>query len=150
MKQRLVMLEVAARPLYVLILLASVWVLLRGHNEPGGGFIGGLIAVSASILWAVAWGSDAARKRLPLGDPLMLGAAGVLLGALSGVPALFFGDAYLTHLWATLPLGFTELKVSTVLIFDLGVYLCVWGALAGYALALLEIDEDITSPGGDQ
>lgn len=148
MKSRIVILEAAAGPLYVLILAASIWVLLRGHNEPGGGFIGGLIAVSASILWAVARGSEAARRRLPLRDPLMLGATGVLLAALSGLPALLLGDAYLTHLWATLPLVVTELKVSTVLIFDLGVYLCVWGALAGYALALLAIDEDIEQLGG--
>jgi multicomponent Na+:H+ antiporter subunit B len=147
MKGRVVILEAAAGPLYVVILAASIWVLLRGHNEPGGGFIGGLIAVSASILWAVARGSEAARRRLPLGDPVMLGAFGVLLAALSGVPAWLAGDAYLTHLWATVPLGITDLKVSTVLIFDLGVYLCVWGALAGYALALLSVDED-TATGG--
>jgi len=149
MRGRVVILEAAAGPLYVLILAASIWVLLRGHNEPGGGFIGGLIAVSASILWAVAQGSDAARRRLPLRDPVMLGATGVLLAALSGVPAWLAGDAYLTHLWATVPLGITDLKVSTVLIFDLGVYLCVWGALAGYALALLAVDEDI-APGGTE
>jgi multicomponent Na+:H+ antiporter subunit B len=148
MKSRVVILEVVAGPLYVVILAASVWVLLRGHNEPGGGFIGGLIAVSASILWAMAHGSSAARRRLPLRDPVMLGAAGVLLGALSGLPALFLGDAYLTHLWTTVPLGITELKVSTVLIFDLGVYLCVWGSLAGYALALLDVDAESVPPGG--
>ncbi len=147
MRSRSIILEVAASPLYVLILAASVWVLLRGHNEPGGGFIGGLIAVSASILWAIAHGSDAAARRLPLRDPLTLAAFGVLLAALSGLPGLLVGDAYLTHLWATLPLLVTELKVSTVLVFDLGVYLCVWGALAGYALALLGLDDDGPRPG---
>lgn len=147
MNTRIVTLTAAAGPLYLLILAASIWVLLRGHNEPGGGFIGGLIAVSASILWAVAHGSDAAARRLPLGDPLQLAAFGVLLAALSGVPALFLGDDYLTHLWATLPLLVTELKISTVLIFDIGVYLCVWGALAGYALALLAVDDNTTPPG---
>ena len=149
MKQRIVILEVAAGPLYLLILAASVWVLLRGHNEPGGGFIGGLIAVSASILWAVARGSEAARRRLPLRDPLRLATVGVLLAALSGMPAFLLDDAYLTHLWTTLPLGITELKVSTVLVFDLGVYLCVWGALAGYALALLSIDDEADLPEGE-
>jgi multicomponent Na+:H+ antiporter subunit B len=148
MKQRIVILEVAAGPLYLLILAASVWVLLRGHNEPGGGFIGGLIAVSASILWAVARGSDAARRRLPLRDPLRLATVGVLLAGLSGLPAVLLDDAYLTHLWTTLPLGVTELKVSTVLVFDLGVYLCVWGALAGYALALLSLDDPGDLPEG--
>lgn len=150
MKSRIIILAAAAGPLYLLILAASIWVLLRGHNEPGGGFIGGLIAVSASILWAVAHGSDAAARRLPLRDPLRLAAFGVLLAALSGLPALLLGDAYLTHLWATLPLLVTDLKVSTVLIFDLGVYLCVWGALAGYALALLAVDDQGPVPGGDR
>lgn len=141
MKGRIVILEVVARPLYGLILLASVWVLLRGHNEPGGGFIGGLLAVTASVLWALAHGSAAAARRLPLQDPVQLAAAGVLIAAASGLPALWSGGAFLTHGWGTLPLGFTDLKLSTVLVFDLGVYLCVWGALAGYALALLSVDE---------
>jgi multicomponent Na+:H+ antiporter subunit B len=80
MNNRVVILESAARLLYWLILLASVWVLLRGHNEPGGGFIGGLVAVSASILWAVAHGSDAAARRLPLrARRCVLAGVGVLL-----------------------------------------------------------------------
>ena len=150
MSSRNVILEVAARPLYLTILAASIWVLLRGHNEPGGGFIGGLIAVSASILWAVARGNAAARRRLPFGNPVRLAAVGVLVAALSGLPALFFGETYLTHLWATLPLGVTELKVSTVLLFDFGVYLGVWGALGGYALMLLSVDDEDESPEGER
>lgn len=146
MKSRVVLLEIAARPLYVVILAASVWILFRGHNEPGGGFIGGLLAVSASVLWAVAFGSAAAARRVPLGNPMRLGVVGVLVAALAGVPALFLGEAYLTHLWGKIPLLVTELKVSTVLVFDVGVYLCVWGALSGYALALLSLDEQLTPP----
>jgi len=142
MNRRVVILEVVASPLYWVILTASVWLLLRGHNEPGGGFIGGLVAVSASVLWAVAYGSQAALRRLPLRDPAALAAAGVALAALAGLPALLGGEAFLTHWWGKLPLGFTELEVSTVLLFDLGVYLCVWGALAGYALGLLAIDDE--------
>ncbi|TSE23864.1 Na(+)/H(+) antiporter subunit B [Tepidimonas sediminis] len=138
MNRRSPMLEVVAGPLYGLILAASLWVLLRGHNEPGGGFIGGLVAASASVLWAVARGTEAARRRLPLRSPQALAAAGVALALLSGLPAAWFGLPYLTHLWGSLPAG---VAVSTVLVFDLGVYLCVWGALAGYALALLALDE---------
>lgn len=141
MTPRIVILAVVARPLYLVILLASIWVLLRGHDEPGGGFIGGLMAVSASILWAVAHGTTAARARLPLGDALPPALLGLLLAAVSGLPGLLGGEAYLTHLWWTLALGPAELKLSTVLLFDIGVYLAVWGALAGYALALLAVDE---------
>jgi len=141
MNRRVVILEAIARPLYVTILLASLWVLLRGHNEPGGGFIGGLLAVTASILWAVAYGSDAAARKLPFGSPLRLTAIGLGIGILSGIPALLVGDPFLTHIWGSIPLGFTDLKVSTVIIFDLGVYLTVWGALAGYTVALLGAGE---------
>lgn len=136
MKRRPLILDVAAGPLYGLMLAASLVVLLRGHHEPGGGFIGGLMAVTASVLWAVARGPAAALRRLPLRSPVRLAAAGVVVAALSGLPAWLLGRPYLTHLWAELPL-----PLSTVLVFDLGVYLCVWGALAGYAVALLEADE---------
>lgn len=141
MNRRVVMLESIAGPLYVTILLVSLWVLLRGHNEPGGGFIGGLLAVSASVLWAIAHGSEAATRRLPYGSALRLTVIGIGVGVLSGVPALLLGLPYLTHLWGYIPLGFTELKVSTVMIFDLGVYLAVWGGLAGYVIELLGMDE---------
>ena len=66
---------------------------------------------------------------------------GIGIGLFSGLPALLLGLPYLTHLWGYIPLGFTELKVSTVIIFDLGVYLAVWGGLAGYAIELLGLDE---------
>ena len=141
MNRRPLILAVVARPLYVLILLASLWVLLRGHNEPGGGFIAGLMAVSATILWAIAYGAAAARARLPLGDPLHPAVTGLLIAALSGLPGWLGGHAYLTHQWLSLALGPLDLTLSTVLLFDLGVYLTVWGALAGYALALLAVDE---------
>ncbi|TNF60045.1 MAG: Na(+)/H(+) antiporter subunit B [Burkholderiales bacterium] len=141
MSPRPLILDVVARTLYWVILLASVWILFRGHNEPGGGFIGGLVAVSASVLWAVARGSEAAERRLPLGSPIRLAAAGVGIAALSGVPALLRQQSFLTHWWGQLPLGLTDVGVSTVLLFDVGVYLCVWGALAGYALALLGLGE---------
>ncbi|MBX3354597.1 MAG: Na(+)/H(+) antiporter subunit B [Phycisphaeraceae bacterium] len=142
MNRRIVILERVVGPLYWIILIASIWVLLRGHNEPGGGFIGGLVAVSATVLWGIARGPDAARRRLPTGDPVALAAIGVLSAALSGVPAFFAGLPFLTHLSFTLPLGVTKLWLSTVMVFDIGVFLCVWGALSGYALGLLEIDDD--------
>ena len=147
MNRRLVILEVVVPPLSWVILAASLAVLLRGHNEPGGGFIGGLLAVTASALWAVAHGPDAAKRRLPLRSPVSLAALGVLIGAVSGLPAWALGQPYLTHVWTTLPLGVATLPLSTVLAFDLGVYLCVWGALGGYAIALLDSDE---APGAEE
>jgi multicomponent Na+:H+ antiporter subunit B len=142
MNRRIVILESAAGPLYVVILLASVWILFRGHNEPGGGFIGGLVAVSATVLWAVAYGTEAAADRLPWRSPVVLAAVGVGAAALAGIPALLVGETFLTGLWGpTLPLLVSELKIGSVVLFDIGVYLCVWGGLAGYALALLATDD---------
>lgn len=144
MNPRALILEKAARVLYWIILAAALWVLLRGHNAPGGGFIGGLIALAATAAHAIVFGAAAARRRLPLG-PLPLAVLGVALALASGLPALWWDRPYLSHLWFVLPLGFTELKLSTVLLFDAGVFGAVWGALAGYVLALLSGVETATA-----
>jgi multicomponent Na+:H+ antiporter subunit B len=133
---RALLLERATRPLYGLLLVAAVWILLRGHNAPGGGFIGGLVAVAGTAAYAMVFGATPAQRRLPLG-PMPLALLGAALALLSGLPALALGRPYLTHLWWNLPLGFAELPLSTVLVFDVGVFLAVWGTLAGYVLALL-------------
>jgi multisubunit Na+/H+ antiporter MnhB subunit len=136
MRSRAVIFEVAVRGLYPVMLIVSLWLLLRGHNAPGGGFVGGLVAVAASAVYAIAFGTHRARRRLPL-QPPSLAAAGVLLALASGLPALLEGLPYLTHPWITMPLGATGLPLSTVMLFDLGVYCCVWGAIGGYCLELL-------------
>ncbi len=141
MNRRSVLLELAVRPLYFGMLAAALWVLLRGHNEPGGGFIAGLIAVAATSALAIVLGVARAHRWLPLA-PMPLAAAGVALALASGLPALLFGEPYLTHQWGTLPLGEGGLKVSTVLAFDLGVLAAVWGALGGYVLGLLAAGDE--------
>lgn len=138
MTGRALIAEVFMRLLYPLLLTASLWILLRGHNEPGGGFIAGLVAVAASSAYALVFGSGAALRRFPL-DPLHLAGGGVLLTLMSGLPALLKGLPFLTHLWISVPLGVVNLPLSTVMLFDLGVYLCVWGSLGGYGLGLVGI-----------
>lgn len=141
MTGRSVLLSVFIRLLYPGILVASVWILLRGHNEPGGGFVGGMLALAATAALAVASGADHAIARLPLA-PTRLASVGVLLALSSGLLAIVTGRPYLTHLWTVLPLGVTALDVSTVLMFDLGVYLTVWGALGGLAAHAIGLDEE--------
>jgi multisubunit Na+/H+ antiporter MnhB subunit len=136
MTPRSVLLDRTVPVLYWLLLAAAVWILLRGHNAPGGGFIAGLVAVAASAALAIVLGERVARARLPLA-PLPLAASGVSLALVSGLPALFSGHAYLTHFWGDM----LEVKLSTVMLFDLGVFLAVWGALAGFVLALLAARE---------
>jgi multicomponent Na+:H+ antiporter subunit B len=133
MNSRPIILEVFVRFLYPLMLLLSVWILLRGHNAPGGGFIGALVAVAASAIYAIAFHTRVASRKIPFG-PVRLAATGVLLSLLSGLPAWGYGLPFLTHLWTEV----MGIPLSTVIIFDLGVYLCVWGGLSALCLELIE------------
>jgi multicomponent Na+:H+ antiporter subunit B len=120
-----------------LMLLFSIYVLLRGHNEPGGGFIGGLIGASAFAIYAIAEGLAAARRALVV-PPIAIAGTGLLLAALSGVVSILFGDAFLTGQW-WFPSFAPDMKyASTVVLFDVGVYLVVVGAISGIAFALEE------------
>ena len=130
MTPRSSLLTQAARPLYWILLAAAVWVLLRGHNEPGGGFIGGLLAVAGSSLVAITLDVRAAHRLQPLA-PLPLAMSGVALALLAGLLGATAGLPFLTHLW-------TEVGLSTVMLFDIGVFCTVWGALTGYIYALLD------------
>jgi multicomponent Na+:H+ antiporter subunit B len=133
--------EVFMRGLYPVLLILSFWILMRGHNAPGGGFIAGLLAVAASSAYALVFNSSDALRRLPFG-PVRLAGCGVFLSVMSGLPAIFKGLPFLTHPWVTLSLGFFEVPLSTVMLFDLGVYLAVWGAIGGYCLILVQAIEE--------
>ena len=140
MRSRPVMLEVAAPPLYLLILVTSFWVLLRGHNEPGGGFIGGLLAAGGLSLYMLAYDAPATLRLLRV-DPRVLIGLGLLTAALSGCVALLAGRPFLTGLWATRPVPGLG-KVSTVLLFDIGVYLVVIGTTLLIILTLATREEE--------
>ena len=143
MTSRSLMLEYVARTAYWLMLLASVWILLRGHNAPGGGFIAGLVAVAATALLAIVYGVDSARRLLPL-QPLQLAVAGVLLALISGIPGAWNGSPFLTHQWWSIEVGNNVFKLSTVIMFDVGVFAAVWGAFATYLFALLDDQGEVT------
>ncbi len=130
------------------MLTLSVVVLLRGHNEPGGGFVGGLLAASAFALHAMAFGHRSARERLRV-DPRVLIGVGLLIASASGLPALVMGQEYLEGLWLSMtPPGFTEpLKIGTPLAFDIGVYLLVLGAAFLMIVSLEEYRHDADAVG---
>ncbi len=130
-------LQNATRALVPLLLVYSIFVLFRGHNHPGGGFLGGLLSASAFVLYGLAYGVRAARRLLRV-QPLTLIGAGLLLALTSGCAGLFLGRPFLTGLWTgvTLPEGS---ELGSVLFFDLGVYLMVLGAAL---LTLLTLAED--------
>lgn len=131
-------LQTAARALLPLLLLLSIFMLLRGHNLPGGGFIAGLVASSAFALYVFAYDAATSRRLLMM-DPRTMMGVGLLLGALAGLPAMLRGEAYLAAQWWDVSLG--PLKLNTPLIFDIGVYLVVIGTVMAVVLALAEAEE---------
>jgi len=131
-------LNTAALGIVPLQLMFSIFLLLRGHDEPGGGFIGGLVGAGAFVLYALAFGAESTRKLLRV-SPRDILAAGLLFAMASTLPALLSGHALLTAHWWELPLpGQGYLKLSTVLIFDIGVYLTVLGTLMTFVIGLME------------
>lgn len=124
-----------------LMLLFSVFVLLRGHNEPGGGFIGGLIAASALAIYGIACGVAPVRQAIYF-HPMAIAAFGLFMSAMAGVLSVFAGVPYMSGLWVYPHFFGVELALSSVLIFDVGVYLVVVGAISSIALALEERDRD--------
>ncbi|MDP8905827.1 MAG: Na+/H+ antiporter subunit B [Chloroflexota bacterium] len=135
---RSLILDTGARLLAPILLLFSLFLLLRGHNEPGGGFAGGLVAASAFILLAVSRGPSSARSALRV-EPQALVGAGLLVAIGAGVAGLLVGDPLLTSQWVTLPLpDGRELEIGTPLAFDIGVYLVVLGATLTMVLTLAE------------
>ncbi len=134
-----VILNAATRLLTALLLLFSVFMLLRGHNEPGGGFIGGLIGSTGFILFAIAQGAGPARAALKY-EPQNIAMIGLGIALAAGVFAAFFNEAFFTGQWWFIGATETEkgLPISSVLVFDIGVYLVVFGAILTLVFALEE------------
>lgn len=139
-KSGTLILHTAARILMPLQLLFAVFLLLRGHDEPGGGFIAGLVAAGGFTLYLFAYGISATREVLRMVDPRDLIGVGLLLGMISVFPAWFFDQPFLTAQWWAIPgIDFTA---STPLIFDIGVFLAVLGSVLAMVMTLMEVDKD--------
>lgn len=130
-------LHTATRLLIGVMVLFSLFLFFRGHDEPGGGFIGGLVGAGAFTLYAIAFGTDAARRVLRI-HPITLIAYGLLALVISGLIPMITGDPFLTGKWLFIEWGAVEAKLSTPLIFDIGVYLCVVGFIVTVIFALEE------------
>jgi multicomponent Na+:H+ antiporter subunit A len=127
---------VMATPLFYWLLLAlSVVVLLRGHNEIGGGFVGGLTGALAFAIVALAHGVNRARAKLRV-HPVALAGGGLFLAAASGLPGLLVSGDYLRHLWFEANVVGLPVKQGTTLVFDLGVYLAVLGTVLAFLFGL--------------
>jgi multicomponent Na+:H+ antiporter subunit A len=118
-----------------LLAVLSVAILLRGHNEIGGGFVGGLIAALAFALIALARGVARARALLRI-HPLSLVGTGLLLAIASGIPGLLLHGNFLRAVWIDATLLGIHIHQGTSLIFDLGVYTVVLGGVLAFLFGL--------------
>ena len=133
-----VILRTAIRFLLPLLLLSSVFLFLRGHNEPGGGFVGGLVASGAMALYAMTYNAAAARQVVRVSPRVLIG-SGLLMSLSSGLVPLFLGQPFLTGLWTSTTItGLGELHLGTPLLFDLGVFCVVTGVTLVFVFSLLE------------
>lgn len=123
--QRSILLPVATRYLMPLLMVFSIFLLIRGHNQVGGGFVGGLVASSALMLYGIANTPQALRRLLPI-SPVRLVSSGLALALSSGLIPLFAGREFMTGLWLESEIPVIG-KVGTPLLFDVGVYFLVIG-----------------------
>jgi multicomponent Na+:H+ antiporter subunit B len=123
--------------LAALMVMFSIFVTLRGHNEPGGGFIGGLIAASAFALLGIANGVSAVRRAI-IFHPMAIAGFGLFFAALTGLLAHAAGHPFFTGMWIFPEVFGVTLALSTPMFFDIGVYFVVVGSITSIALALEE------------
>lgn len=133
-------LQTTTRFMFPLLLLFSVFLLIRGHNDPGGGFAGGLVGASAFTLYALAYSVVEARHVLWVAPRSLFG-SGLLVALVSGAIPLMANKPFLSHrdYWVSLPIrGLGTLELGTPFFFDLGVYLVVLGVSLTITLSLAE------------
>jgi multicomponent Na+:H+ antiporter subunit B len=125
-----IIVQTAARAIEPLLLFFSVYLVTAGHNEPGGGFVGGLVAAAALTLHSIAFGVDSARRALRL-DPRTIAGIGLLVALAAVWAGAAAGRPPMTGMWVAMP-GRTALELGTPVLFDAGVFLVVLGsALSG-------------------
>ena len=144
-------LSTCTRFLAPVMLALSVFIFWRGHNEPGGGFIGGLIAAAAFALLEKAEGVAAARRELRV-NPLAMAAFGLGCALVSGVWGGLAKGAFLKGVWPFItvdPDGSKHgLPFGSIFLFDLGVYFVVLGAVCAILFTLEDVVRADADRGG--
>lgn len=132
-----IILKLAAKYLKPLFLIFSVYVLLRGHNAPGGGFIGGLLAASGILFYAFAYGPEKISL-FRYFKPKAFLILGMVLVLISATWSFAGSKPIFTGLWTEIDIGIIKIKAGTPLLFDTGIYLIVVGALSKITLTIIE------------
>lgn len=121
-----------------ILLLFALVLLLRGHNQPGGGFIAGLVVASAFQLQMLSRSDGVVRTNLgPYVQPII--GIGLLISVASAILGIFQGG-FFKGVWWTLNIGSVAIDISTPITFDIGVFLVVFGVVTSYLLGLSRKD----------
>ena len=138
----MVLLEVITRIAFPMMMVFSIYLLMAGHNLPGGGFAGGLVAGLALALRYLAGGRYELSEALPVQAGFVLG-AGMAIAVLSGVIPVFFGASVFTTATPVVEVPLLgELHFPSALLFDTGVYLVVLGVILDFLRSLgAQIDQ---------
>ncbi len=126
-----IILRCASKFLLGLILIMSIWILLRGHNSPGGGFIAGLMTSSAFSLYLIAHGVEKLKKLIKIDLHYLLG-IGLLCALLSGAQSLVIGLPFFSPHWLQVNNWF----LGTPLLFDISIYLVVVSSILMITISL--------------
>lgn len=132
--------QIASKYVRALLLLFAVIVLLRGHNFPGGGFIGGLLAGMSIVMKGFVHHVDDVRAGMRI-KPDGYIAIGLSLILVSVVPGAIGGAEYMKGVWTAIQLPFSgELKIGTPLLFDIGVFFGVIGVSTMFLFSLKKVE----------
>lgn len=133
-----VILQLAAKYLKWLFIVFAVLALFRGHNSPGGGFIGGLMAGLAIVYKGFAFDSFGVKEHLQ-NMPGRLIAVGLFAIVLSFFPSLILGETIMTGIWLKIPLPLVgEFKLGSPFLFDIGVFFAVIGVTLMFVFSLTQ------------
>jgi multisubunit Na+/H+ antiporter MnhB subunit len=141
----------SVRLLFIALNGFALYLTFKGHNHPGGGFIGGLVSALSLVLVAMVMGVEKARKLLRM-DPFKLVLLGLFLAFGTGLAAMFSGGAFLQHYARELHVpGFGHLHLLSAQLFDLGVYFVVVGTSTKIMTAFtLSVQLRDPFPGGEE
>lgn len=135
------LLDTGSRTMVPTLIVVSLFLLVVGHDIPGGGFVGGLLAGAALLVVFLSGGTGAVRSLLPVGPSTLLG-LGIAVAIGTAVGGMFLGEAFLDAGKLSLDLGwFGKISAGSTLVFDVGVYLVVVGLVSTVLMRLGQPEE---------
>jgi len=135
---RNLILEKISKLYLIVMIVLSVFILLRGHNNPGGGFIGGIITSTGFIFYGIINGSEKVKKMLKISTIELMG-AGLFMGLIALFIPLFSGREPFTGVWMEFTLFSSVTHIGTPLLFDTGIYFVVTGVFLSIIISVMDV-----------